>query len=288
MDETLKIRLNQLYMKIEPLIKEGSALQKELRNRKEKRNILNRAYNVAREEALAQRESRDELNKKVKDLKDRMRILNIELSEKRERQRTLKDRLSLLKPQARKEEEALKKINSLEWKIQTTPMNVDLEKKIIDQIKHLEKNLQDHKEAESLREQLDLLKPLIRDYERSISQLREEKNQLVEEGDNHHKNMLNKFKEAKEKKKKADQAHKSCLELEEKLAASQKHYLEIMTEIKSIENSLDEELEKRKIEKVERIERQIEEEALEKLKKKKKMTIDELKMLIKHDHLNTE
>jgi len=275
-------------MKIEPLIKERSVLQKELRNRKEKRNTLNREYNEAREEALTQKKYRDELNKKVKDLKDRMRILNLELSKKRERQRTLKDRLSLLDSQARKEEEALEKINSLEWKIQTTPMNVDLEKKIIDQIKHLEKNLQDHKEAESLREQLDLLKPLIRDYERSISQLREEKNQLVEEGDNHHKNMLNKFKEAKEKKKKADQAHKSCLELEEKLAASQKHYLEIMTEIKSIENSLDEELEKRKIEKVERIERQIEEEALEKLKKKKKMTIDELKMLIKHDHLNTE
>ncbi len=123
--ENLQERIERLKSKMKPFLDQKKLLKLEVRKWVEKRNVLNADFQKLRDEVLVHKKQRDTCNKKVKDLKERLNILYTEFKEKQEKHHQLRRQLPSLKPQAQKENTTLKKIEALEWRIQTTPMNIE-------------------------------------------------------------------------------------------------------------------------------------------------------------------
>ncbi|RLI02359.1 hypothetical protein DRO38_04000, partial [Candidatus Bathyarchaeota archaeon] len=157
---------------------------------------------------------------------------------------------------------------------------LDAERKLIDQIKILEAQLEVYRRIGSinnkiaeLRKEADKLKAEALNYRSRILEIAAESQEF-------HVKMLKRIEEAKELKAKADEMHQRYAENKEKVKAINLEIKETLGEIRSIRELLKSEEEKERRRRESDLQRQTEEKALEKLKRGEKLTFDEFKILL--------
>jgi len=282
MSETPEQRIEELYRRLNVLKAERDDLNKKAQTWAERRNRIHEEIRKIRLLIRDLKQRRDSLNDEVKHLKALRKVeleRRDEILEEIRKLREERNRIAAGKP-PRSQSYLENEIKRIEWKIQTEPLPLDAERKLIDQIKILEAQLEvyrrigtiNNKIAE-LRKEADKLKAEALNYRSRILEIAAESQEF-------HVKMLKRIEEAKELKAKADEMHQRYAENKEKVKAINLEIKETLGEIRSIRELLKSEEEKERRRRESDLQRQTEEKALEKLKRGEKLTFDEFKILL--------
>ncbi|MFH0897464.1 MAG: hypothetical protein V1850_05400 [Candidatus Bathyarchaeota archaeon] len=170
-------------------------------------------------------------------------------------------------------------IEKLDWEIQTNPLSPVEENEIIGQIRLLEKEKLFHNEVAILKARLTELRAELGALRIQNNEIYSQLSELVDKSRENHNKMLEKICEAKPSIDEANNAHRKYLEYEK--AANEVHikYLETIAQIKTADVKIKEIENARYDERLNKEAKAMGEAAYRKVKEKKKLTLDEFKLL---------
>ena len=278
-DKTQKIK--ELTQKLSGLKEQMSKLNAEAREWAEKRNKLNEQFKNLRAETLELRSERDKLNEKVKELKQQRNKMKTEIREKIGEIKKLSQEIRALtkKKPSINPQTLQKKVESIEWTIQTTPLDLEEEKELVEQVKQLEIRLNIHRKLGKLNQKMLELQAELKAIETKNRHYHEKLTENAQKSQGTHERMLEKIAEAEELKMEADNLHQLFLRTKERTKPFQGKIIEILDRIKRLKEEIreEEEKEKKRIEEV--LREKLEKRAREKLKRGEKLTWEEFQIL---------
>jgi len=267
-------RIAELHQQLAPLREEHDKLKSEAREWAEKRNSLHRQIKMLRAKGQDLKLERDTLNKRVQELKTLREEAHKSRNEKHARIVKLREELRTITPKRPSSDMASlqTEIQKLEWKIQTTPLALKEEEKLINQIGSLESQLLVHKKLQRLKKNLAGLQIEEKEMESRAEAYHTEILALAEHSQDLHKEMLEALDKAGTLQREADGIHEAFLETKQKTQCLHKRVELIREELRCVE---DEERAKHELE----LQKGFEKQALEKLKRGEKLTLEEFKVL---------
>jgi len=277
-----KIRtIEEIKQKIFALREQDSKLNAETRELAEKRNRLNDQFKGLRLEILAFRNNRDKLNETVKELKQQRENSKVRVREIVIGLKELGQKIEILntKKPIRGRQILQKELEDIEWKIQTTPLSLQEEKKFIEKVKQIETQLNTYKKLAQLNLELAKSQAELRVLETKSDDYHAEMTETAKKSRDAHAKMLEKIAEAKKIKADADCLHALYLKTKEKAKHLQKEIAEVSNKIRSLEEEVRKEkaTEKTRAEKV--LREKLEKEARERLKRGEKLSWEEFQLL---------
>jgi len=274
-------KIDELTRKLAVLREQKLKVDAEAREFAEKRNRLNEAVKGLRVEILELRRTRDSINLEVKELKHQRDQIKEERIQKIGELKNLRKELEELKK--KKPSKSLKtlqkEIESIEWKIQTTSLNLQDEKQLVERVKQLEIQLGIHKKIEQLNQRKLELEAELKALEARVKLCHEKISEKAGKSQEFHEKMLEKIEEAKKLKMEADNIHQLFLQAREKAKPLQAEIANILGEIRRLKEEILAEEEKARKEREESLLENIERQAKEKLKRGEKLTWEEFKAI---------
>jgi len=263
-------------------------MRKELREAKELRDSLNLEAKKWAEERNRVNESFKALISRIAGLKARRKAVNervlalrVSLEENRQKHREKKVQFQILNNKLKdfkvkglfmNSQELEDKIGKIDWRIQTTPLTIEKEKMLTDQVKRLESQLVIHKGMGKLKDEMRSLRDSLNAAHQEISELSDQRRKL-------HEDILDASEKAYELKSEADKMHRKYLEYKDGAHKVHLRYVEILSQSKDLQQQLDKIEEDKKARRGLELESNLEKRALEKMKSRKKLTFNEFKIL---------
>ena len=277
---TLLQKLDELDPQVGLIKGQRDKLNAEARRWVDRRDSLNLKHGEIWNEVRLYKNKRDEANEAVKKLKGQLLDITSQLDAKHEELAKLGKRINVLLDGTFQSASAVEKqLNKLDWEIQTNPLTPAEENKFIEQIRLLERQKLVHKEATSLKERLTTLRAEIGAL---TAKNREIRSQIAENANNsqeHHEKMVVKIVEANPLKDEADDAHKKYLDCKTESNESHNKYLETIAQIRMAHVKIKEIEESSHNQWLNAIVETMSEAAVQKLKSRKKITLEEFKLL---------
>jgi uncharacterized coiled-coil DUF342 family protein len=232
-------------------------------------------------EAKGFRDKRDELNAEIqflKTVKEERREKRADAIEQLKGQR-LKIKATSTTRATRSSKSLEDEIAEIDWNIQTEPHSLEEEKKLVDQVKALEIQLQAHKKIEQLKGKIYGLGAEAQTLKDEIKTDSDKILELAEQSQKFHEKMIEGLEKAKTLKMEADENHRKYVENREKAKACHIKFVEKLEQVKALRAAIRQKEEEEKSRQQADLKRKVEEEALDKLKQGKKMSFDEFKIL---------
>ncbi|MEM1989047.1 MAG: hypothetical protein QW782_00215 [Candidatus Bathyarchaeia archaeon] len=285
MGENLRRRLADLEQEASSLIAEIERNDAEARKLAGERRVLLDKLRSLRAEALEYKSRRDGLNDEVRNLKIILAELKREYAEKldslRKLRRGIKEHLRF-KP-AKSEEALAREINNLDWKIQTTPMPVIEEQKIIEQIKMLERQMEFYRKLGSMKDEIKEIEARLNEIKDKITFYRKMIAEKVSESKIFHEKMIKAFGEVNELKSKLNEVTNKYLEIRNEAAKLRLKRKDLLDQIHAIRNLIREEEERKRREVISTLKEKIKRETLEKIRRGEKVSFEEFRILVEED-----
>jgi len=263
-------------------------LRKELYQAKELRDKLSLEAQKCAEERNRIRGSLKELLSQIDDLEEELKIigervnaLRLSLKEKKEKRQgkkaqfqNLNNRLRDLKANGlyMSAYELEERIGKIEWRIQTTPLPLEEERRLVEDVKYLESHLAIHRQARKLSDEIESLKGDMDSDYREILELGERRKKLREQ-------VLNMSKKAAEYRSEADTMHQKCLAQRDETRKVHTQYVEILGQVRILQKDLSRIEEDKRAKRAVELQNDLERSATEKLKARKRLSFDEFKVL---------
>lgn len=210
--ETVEKQLNETREQLTKASEQTAALA-------EKRDNLNEKFRTLRQEIRNTQVERDKLNEEVKLLKvqrneaqNKVRTIVEQIKEHREKIAALKKKA----PQGN-HRGLQRELDGIEWKIQTTPYDAQEEKRLIDNVKQLEKQLVVYRKIDKQHEIINVSEAELKGIEIQRDISHQELTGAVGKSQELHASMLAKIKESKETKTEADATHAQFVLVKETL-----------------------------------------------------------------------
>jgi uncharacterized coiled-coil DUF342 family protein len=248
-----------------------------LADKRDKSNEQSRNFRIETSEL---RSKRDRLNEEVKDLKLQRSEFKERVPQKIEEIKKLKQErreLTSKKP-SRNRESLRREVEGIDWKIQTTPLNMQEEKELVKQVKQLETQLNVYRKLESLNQKIGALQAEITDLETRSKLCHEKLTEIAHESQELHHGMLEKIDELKELKAEADNQHKLFLQAREKARAIQKEIAKATTQMKQLQDEFRAGENQEKKHREDALRKKLEEQIREKLKRGEKLSWEEFQL----------
>lgn len=282
MSEDLRGKIAGLEQEISGLLVELERLDADARRLAEERRVLVGKIRELRVKASEYKGRRDSLNGEVKSSKAVIAELKREYGEKVEALKRLKrDIREYLRSRPAKSEEALaKEIASLDWKIQTTPMSIVEEQKIIEQIKALERQMDFYRKLKTMEEEARNLENRLKELESEVTFHRNRIAENVVESQKFHEMMIKTLNEINELKSRLNDVNSKYMENRSKAADLRLKHKDLLNQIYAIRKLIREEEERRRRESIAAIKEKVKKEALEKIKRGEKVSFEEFKILV--------
>jgi uncharacterized coiled-coil DUF342 family protein len=203
---------------IDSLDKQAQKGYEEIQRLGEKRDRLNEQFKQLRQEARTLKAERDSINEKVHTLK----------AERDENRTTVKPVIDEIKAAREKVAELKKKtpkrsqrdlqeeFDEIEWKIQTTSLDLKEEKLLIENVKQLEIQLGAYKKIDQQTKKIHELQKGLKAVDEAGEKLHIELSALAQQSQELHQKMLAKIEEAKKIKEEADTIHNNYLLIRER------------------------------------------------------------------------
>ncbi len=274
-------QIEELTEKLSVLKGQKSALKAEAKGLAEKRDRLNHELKNLRCEILRMKNARDEINAKVKELKQQRSQIKAEIAQKVAELKSLRKELEpLIEKKPKRGLKALEKdVESIEWKIQTTPLSLQEEKKLVEQVKQLESQISVHKKIKQLSQKRIELKAELKALQARVELCHKNIMEHAEKSRQTHEELLKKIEEANKIKGEADNFHRLYLQTREKIKFLQAEMAKILDGIRRFREEISAEEEKKRKETEEKLLESVEKQAVEKLKRGEKLTWEEFKVL---------
>jgi len=279
--ENMEERIDELNRERSALKEKIDKLNSEARKWAEKRNAIHERIKNLRMEDGELKEKRDALNEKVRELKGLRDTARNARKEKRVKILSLREELRALaknKP-PRSMHEIQEEIESLEWKIQTTPLAFKEEKTLIDQVKPLEAQLLVYKRMQKLKDNVLTLKQESEALESEAKLYHEKLSELAEQSQAFHEMRIKALNQIRTVKVDADVAHQKYVWTKEQAQDLRRKHVDLSRQIEALEHKLRQAEEEKRAERQTELLKELEDRAKEKLKRGEKLTLEEFKIL---------
>ncbi|UCF45326.1 MAG: hypothetical protein JSW44_01460 [Candidatus Bathyarchaeota archaeon] len=255
----------------------------------EKRNKLNDQFKKQRQEINKLKNERNCLNEKVKALKQqrdesRTKIKTIIEQIKTHRQRTAELKKKRLK---RSHRELQKELESIEWKIQTTPLDLKEEKRLIENVKKIEAQLNICRKIKQHKKIIAELMKELESLELNATTSHQELTVSAQKSQEIHANMLAKISESENIKREADRLHNAYIQAKKQAKPLHQEMKELTEKRKKLQDAIKEESERQKKNAEKTLKEKLESQARDKLQRGEKLSWNEFQLLINgdsHDH----
>jgi phosphoserine phosphatase len=268
--EKLRREREELRVRISRLKKDIALKRKALREiGKKKREVIN-DIKIKNAEANKAREARDELNTKVKAKKEKRDKTN-------EAVKKLLEEYKELQAKAPKGDfkRLLREVQQLEWKLQTSVLEIKKEDAIVERIKKLNAKLADYGD-------LIKLSKLIDRRRRESKKLHEKILALSRESQHYHEKFLRRIEEIRKLEAKLDELNKQKEEIAPVLDAQNHELKELIVKRKELDKeikTLEEEMELRSSRRSEKELKERASEVYERFKRGEKLDLEDIYLL---------
>ena len=286
MAEQQKINeIAEINQKLVALKKKANAANSETKIHVEKRDKLNEQFREIRQDIYALTDERNSLNEKVKTLKLQRNEAQVKTRASIEEIKGIRQILAELKMKKPKQsyQELEKEFTDIEWKIQTTSLDLQEEKELIETVKQLETQLRIYKKIGLQNQKITELQNELDLIQTRANVLHQELAETARKSQETHTNMLVKIKESKKIKSEADGLHAAYLQEKEKTKPLRSEIKKLIEQKAKLESAMREE-EKRKREKTEQaLKEKLGSQAKDKLRRGEKLSWDEFQLLSEDD-----
>jgi len=275
------LKIDELMDKLSPLKSQEEKLDAETDKWAEERDKLNDQLRIFREQIFELKRARDEMNEKVREQKQQREKARAEIRAKVEEIKKLQQETKALarKKPARSLQSLQKEVDSVEWRIQTTSLDLKEERELVGKVKELEGQLAVYRKLEQInRKRLELqadvrvLNTKVELYHKSLVEAAQKSQEI-------HEKMLKRVEESKNLKAEADRLHKLFVEAKEKTVPLRKEIAEITDLLRQLRSELREDEKKQKEKSEETLREKLESQAREKLRRGEKLTWEEFQLL---------
>jgi len=279
--ESLEERITELNRELATIKEKLDNLNLEARKWAEKRNAVHEQIKKLQKEASGLKEKRDAINEMVRKLKGLREKAREKRKERHAKILSLKKELGTLmkKRPLKNMHEIQKEIETLEWKIQTTPLALNEEKSLINQVRPLEAQLLIHKQIQKLKEDIFELQMEQEKLDAEAKFHHEKLSDLAEQSQKSHGTRLEVLKRISDSKIEADIAHHKYVWTKQQAEDLRKKYVKFLHQIEALKQELRQAEEKKRAERQIELRKALEERALEKLRRGEKLTLEEFKVL---------
>ena len=265
----------------------------------QKRNHLHEQVRKSRDEIDQLKSERDALNEKVKLLKEQRELVRAKEIPIMEELNVIDEKIVELKKKVPRvsQRELQEELDAIEWKIQTTSLDLPEEKRLIEEVKQLEIQLSSYKKIDKKKQRIKELITQRKTFDAQADVYHKELTDLAKTSQKLHAAMMEKFDSVKRDKAEADNLHQTFVKTKEQNALLYDQIRQLIDQTRGLEVTIKEydqtkrrdEEAKRKEEQAERAvkEQAIKEkgafEAKEKLQRGEKLSWDEFQLLLGDD-----
>ena len=270
-----------INQQIAALKEQASKANAETKTYVEKRDKLNEQFRKIRQEIYALTDERNRLNEAVKNLKQQRDEARTKIRANIEEIKTRRQKLTELKKKLPKQshQELQKEFTDIEWKIQTTSLDLQEEKRLIENVKQLEIQLNVYKKIEQhsqkitkLQKELDALKIKANEFHQQLAEAAQKSQEI-------HAQMLAKISESKGIKSEADGSHSVYLQAKEKAKPLNDEIKNLIEQKTKLQSTMREEDERKKKTAEHALKEKLGSQAKEKLQRGEKLSWDEFQLL---------
>lgn len=277
-----------LNQQLDSLDKQADEARAETRKLIEKRDRLNEQFKQLRQETRELKAERDTINEKVHALKSQRDETRTTIHEIIDEIKAAREKIAELKKKTPKRShgDLKKELEDIEWKIQTTSLDLKEERELIENVKQLETQLSAYKKIEQQLKKIADLEQGLRKLDETGDKLHSELSALAQKSQETHQKMLAKIDEAKKIKTEADSLHQTYLQAREnakqlneerrKLAEQKRKLQESQNQLYEAQRRQDDAARKT-VEQA--LKEKLESEAREKLQRGEKLSWDEFQLL---------
>jgi len=246
--------------------------------------VLGEQIKNANAKTHAHIEKRDKLNEQLKKLRREIQEFKNERNNLNEKVKTLKQhnqRIKELKKKTPRESrrELQKEFEDIEWKIQTIPLDMQEEKRLVENVKQLEMHLSIYKKMDLLVKKIAELRKELETLEANADKTHHKLTEIAERSQEIHSKMIAKISESTDIKGEADSLHSAYVQAKEHIRPLYEEFKRLTKHRKKLRDAVREEDEKRKKNAEKALKEEIESQARNKLNRGEKLSWDEFKLL---------
>ena len=288
--------INQQIEKLREQTNEANAQIKKLI---EKRNQMHEQLRKSREEINQLKAERDRLNETVKLLKQQRDAVRTQVTPIMDEVNALNEKIVELKKKLPRvsQHELQEELDAIEWKIQTTSLDLQEEKRLIENVKELEIQLSGYKKIDRQHKKIKELLAQRKTFDDQADVYHKELTELSKKSQDLHATMIEKINSMKKDKAEADNLHQAFLKTKEKNNLVYEQIRQLINQTMGLKVTIREqdqakrreEEAKRKEEQAERtikeqaIKEKLGSEAREKLQRGEKLSWDEFQLFMGDD-----
>ena len=295
-----------IKQQLQKLREEANTANAQISKHIENRNQLNDQFKKARGEIDELKKERDSINEKVKALKQERNAIRAQTSPITEEINLAKGKIDELKKKLPRvsQGELQEEFDAIEWKIQTTSLDLKEEKLLIEDVKQLEIQLSGYKKIDAQHKKINDLIAQRRVFDNQADVVHKELTVLANNSQALHSIIVEKVNSTKMIRAQADGEHQAFLKTKEEISSLYEKITELSMQLRGVYDSLREEYKARKVSneqtakdqqqaflerqqatkaKEQAIREKLETEAKEKLQKGEKLSWDEFKLVMGDD-----
>ena len=221
---------------IEFLDKQLIDVQNEIQKLIEKRDRLNQQFKLLRDETRELKTERDSINEKVHSLKEQRDETRTTIMPAIEEIKAAREKITELKKKIpkRSQRDLQQEFDDIEWRIQTNSLDLQEEKRLIEEVKALEIQLSAYRKIDQQRKKIYELQIGLREVDETGDKLHTELSTMAQKSQDLHQVMITKIELARKVKQEADATHNAYLLAREKARQLEEEQQKLRFEVRRI------------------------------------------------------
>lgn len=254
----------------------------QIRKYLEKRDQLHQEVKQAYVEINQLKAERDGLNEKVKVLKQQRDAVRVNVPPIMDEVKVLDEKIAEVKKKLPRvsQHELQKELDAIEWKIQTTSLDLQEEKRLIENVKALEIQLSGYKKIDRYNKKIKELLAHRKTFEEQADAYHKELTQYAQKSQDLHAILMEKLNAAKIKRTEADSLHQSFIKLKNQNEPTYEKIRELTEQQKSLRVSVAQDDKAKRMVVEQAIKEKLGSQAREKLQRGEKLSWDEFQLLM--------
>jgi uncharacterized coiled-coil DUF342 family protein len=237
------IKIDDIYQQIEKLRDQANTADVQIQKHIEQRNQLNDQVKKTHQEISELKTERDSINEKVKLLKLQRDEIRAKTTPITEEINGIKDKIDELKKKVphERQQDLQEELDAIEWKIQTTSLDLEEEKGLIENVKQLETLLKSYKKIDLKYKKIKGLLTQRQTLEAQADVFHKELTDLAKKSQEIHSQMIEKVNAAKVGRAQADSLHQAYIQTKEDILLFHVKIAELTGQLQGLRASMREE-----------------------------------------------
>jgi len=279
------LELERISRQLSVLREQVDNTNADIRRYVEKREKLNEKFKKLRQVIHEFKKERDNLNAKVKTLKQQREKARTEIKTRIEDIKAHTEKIAELRNKTMRENrrDMQKEFDDIEWKIQTTPLDMREEKRLLDRVKQLETQLNVYKKIDQHIKEISERRKEIASFEENADAAHKELTEIAAKSQDIHAKMMAKIVESKDIKAEADGLHSNYVQAKEQIRPIREEIEKLIEKKRKLQVAMREEDAEKKKNVEQALRERLGSQAKEKLQRGEKLSLDEFKLLADDD-----